>query len=242
MENDISYSIKHSKQGFGKHFVAIIIGIVVGIIFRFLIGIPLIFLFYKHDGLPQDIESMLEYVSAFIAGALAGSLLVRNGWLIGGLTQFFKLLLLGIILVATLYISFTETEKDFSVYSILSSYFTRLIIIAIIIAGIGGHIGQKYRNQIWKFMSSVFTVIGGLYGFLIYILSGVIGLYLLYLGGKAIFEERAILKGIMIICILSPLVSSLAFGLFMGIITAGTWLFEKLSRWYKSDLISEIVD
>ena len=84
-ENNYETEKHHRKTGWLKSFVAIFIGIVAGLFLRLVIGIPLVIIFGTEEGLPLDITFVLEVFTAFVAGAMAGSLVPRLGWLIGGL-------------------------------------------------------------------------------------------------------------------------------------------------------------
>ncbi|NLX14664.1 MAG: hypothetical protein GXY44_13565 [Phycisphaerales bacterium] len=72
---EIASSAPYKKRYRGlKNFFAIIIGILGGLFVRTIIAIPASIFLSTEDGLPQDITLLLEMFSAFIAGALAASL------------------------------------------------------------------------------------------------------------------------------------------------------------------------
>jgi hypothetical protein len=212
------------KQGMWKYVVAVILGIIVGFSFRFSLVLPLSFMFATDNGLPSDIEPILEYVSAFVAGSFAGSLAIRFGWLIGTLTQIVQITITSIVLSMLIYFSITDSANEVSVNAFLGSYIFRIIAISAIFAGIGGHVGQKYRSQIWNFLTSFFSVVGSICGFIVSIISIGIGIYFVYLGGKAIFEEKSLFKGLLIIFVASPLIYYLTVFVLGGIMTTGVWI------------------
>ena len=78
--------------------------------------IPLSLLFATEEGLPQDIMLLLELFTAFIAGAIAASLVPRLGWLFGLLTQTLKFVFTAIILAAGVYLAATDPDVELDVY------------------------------------------------------------------------------------------------------------------------------
>jgi hypothetical protein len=217
----------HRKKSWLKNLVAILIGIIIGVFLRVIIGIPLILIFSTDEGLPLDITFILEIFTAFVAGAMAGSLVPRLGWLVGGLTQFLKI----IVTLATFglwtFFVVTDSEVDISLNFIREPNL-RLMIIAIVIAGIAGAIGQKFRKNIWSFLGKVFGFIAGTFIVILQAGGGILYLYFLYRGGKALFEEGAILKALLWWVVVGPIVSYGSFLLLLGVFMGGGWISTRL--------------
>jgi len=225
----------HRKRGLMKNLVAILIGIVVGVFLRVILAIPLTLIFATEEGLPLDITFMLEVFTAFIAGAMAGSLVPRLGWLIGALTQLLKMIFTLVLLGLWIFFLVTDKEVDFSL-DLLRMPTIRLMIVAILVAGIAGSVGERYRRNIWVFLSVVFGSIGSILGFICYAVAGVCYLYCLYRGGKALFEDGAILKAMLFVFVIGPIVSGLFWAIFMGLFMLGAFLYEKIYNWYAPDM------
>jgi len=223
------------KKGWLKNLVAILIGIVIGIFFRVIIGIPLALIFATDEGLPLDITFILEVFTSFVAGAMAGSLVPRLGWLVGGLTQFLKIIVTLVIFGLWAFFVVTDSEVDISLNFIREPNL-RLMIIAIVIAGIAGTIGQKFRKNIWAFLGACFGFIAGTFIFILHAGGGILYLYFLYRGGKALFEEGAVLKAMLWVLVIGPVVSYGSFFLLLGIAMGGGWIFKKIYNWYLPDL------
>jgi len=223
------------KKGWLKNLVAILIGIVVGVFLRVIIGIPLALIFATDEGLPLDITFILEVFTSFVAGAIAGSLVPRLGCLVGCLTQFLKIIVTLVILGLWAFFVFTDSEVDISLNFIREPNL-RLMIIAIVIAGIAGTIGQKFRKNIWAFLGSFFGFIAAIFLFVLHAVGWLLYLYFLYRGGKALFEEGAFLKAMLWVLVIGPVVSYGSFFLLLGIAMGGGWLFKKIYNWYLPDL------
>jgi len=222
------------KKGWLKNLVAILIGIVVGVFLRVIIGIPLALIFATDEGLPLDITFILEVFTSFVAGAMAGSLVPRLGWLVGCLTQFLKIIVTLVILGLWAFFVVTDSEVDISLNFIREPNL-RLMIIAIVIAGIAGTIGQKFRKNIWAFLGSCFGFIAAIFVFALHAVGWLLYLYFLYRGGKALFEEGAFLKAMLWVLVIGPLVSYGSFFLLLGIAMGGGWIFKKIYNWYLPD-------
>lgn len=223
------------KKGWLKNLVAIFIGIIVGVFLRVIIGIPLALIFATDEGLPLDITFILEVFTAFVAGAMAGSLVPRLGWLVGGLTQFLKIIVTLVTLGLWAFFIVTDSEVDISLNFIREPNL-RLMIIAIVIAGIAGTIGQKFRENIWSFLGACFGFIAAIFVFVLHAVGWLLYLYFLYLGGKALFEEGAFLKAMLWVLVIGPVVSYGSFFLLFGIAMGGGWIFKKIYNWYLPDL------
>lgn len=223
------------KKGWLKNLVAILIGIIIGVFLRVIIGIPLALIFATDEGLPLDITFILEIFTAFVAGAMAGSLVPRLGWLVGGLTQFLKIIVTLVIFGLWVFFVVTDSEVNISLNFIREPNL-RLMIIAIVIAGIAGTIGQKFRKNIWSFLGKVFGFIAGTFIVVLHAGGGLLYLYFLYRGGKALFEEGAILKALLWWMVVGPIVSYGSTLLLIGIVMGGGWIFKKIYNWYLPDL------
>ncbi|MFA5239335.1 MAG: STAS domain-containing protein [Phycisphaerae bacterium] len=223
------------KRRWLKNLVAILIGIVVGVFFRVVIGIPLALIFATDEGLPLDITFILEVFTAFVAGAMAGSLVLRLGWLIGTLTQLLKMVVTLIALGLWIFFVFTEKDVDFSL-NFIREPSIRLMIVAIFVAGIGGAIGEKYRSSIWSFLQVCFGFIAAIFVFALHAIGWLLYLYFLYRGGKALFEEGAFFKAILWVLVIGPVVSYGSFFLLLGVAMGGGWIFKKTYNWYAPDL------
>jgi hypothetical protein len=224
------------KRGALKNFIAVLIGMMGGFIVRIVIAIPLFILFATEDGLPDDLALILELFTAFVAGALAACLVPRLGWLFGMLTQFFKLLLMFVIIAIWVYL--VATEPDFESFTLGPFHAPpiRIMIFSIVCAAIAGAVAEKYRGKIMYFLSSTFGLIGGGMGCLIYSLFGLFQLYFMYLGGKAIFADGKILKGFAIVLFVGPVISFGIGVILYGFLFGSLWLFSKIYNWYAEDL------
>lgn len=225
----------HRRRGWLKNLVAILIGIIVGLFLRVIIAIPITLIFATEEGLPLDITFILEAFTAFVAGGMAGSLVPRLGWLIGALTQLLKMIVTLVLIGLWVFFVVTEKEVDFSL-DFLRMPTIRLMIVAILIAGIAGTVGERYRKNIWVFLSIVFGFIGYIFGFICYAVAGLCYLYCLYRGGKALFEDGAILKAMLFVFVIGPVVSGLFWAIFMGLFMLGAFLYEKIYNWYAPDI------
>lgn len=233
--NNVNTEPYQRKKGWLKNLVAILIGIILGIFLRGIIGIPIVLIFATDESLPLDITFILEVFTAFVAGAMAGSLVPRLGWLVGGLTQFLKIIVTLVILGLWAFFVVTDSEVDISLNFIREPYL-RLMIIAIVIAAIAGTIGQKFRKIIWGFLGTCFGFIASILMFGLYAVGCLLYLYFLYRGGKALFEEGAVLKAILWVLVIGPVVSCGTSFLLMGIVMGGGWVFKKIYNWYLPDL------
>lgn len=222
------------KRGWLKNLVAILIGIIIGVFLRVIIGIPLTLIFATDEGLPLDISFILETFTSFAAGAIAGSLAFRLGWLVGGLTQFLKIIVTLVTFGLWTFFVVTDSEVDISL-NLIREPNLRLMIIAIGIAGVAGAIGQKFRKNIWKFLGTCFGFIAGTFIIVVHIGGGVLYLYFLYRAGKALFEDGAILKALFW-GVIGPIISYGSFFLLFGIVMCGGWIFKKIYNWYLPDL------
>ena len=109
----------------------------------------------------------------------------------------------------------------------------RLIIIAIVIAGAAGIIGQKFRKNIWSFLGACFGFIAGIFVITIQVLGGVIYLYFLYRGGKLLFEEGRVFGAMVWILVIGPAVSFGISFLFLFVGMFGGWIFKKIYNWWR---------
>jgi len=226
---------KHRKKGCAKNIVAVIIGMILGLCLRIIIGIPLFFIFATEDGMPSDITLILEVFVAFVAGAMAGSLVLRMGWLAGMLTQLLRIIVTILVIGLLIFVMVTDKEVSYS-FNLLRSPDLRVVIISVIVACVAGTIGQKYRKEIWGFLGHLFGLIAGIFMFVLYGVGSLAYLYFLYRGGKALFEEGAILKSLFWILIAGPLISYGGIALVMGIGMIFMWVFKKIHDWYAPDL------
>ncbi|RKY07094.1 MAG: hypothetical protein DRP56_06330 [Planctomycetota bacterium] len=233
--NNADAGSHHRKQGRLKNLIAIFIGIVVGVFLRVIIAIPLVLIFATDEGLPLDITFILEVFTAFVAGAMAGSLVPRLGWLVGVLTQFFKIIITLVILGSWAFFVATDTEVGMSLNLIREPNF-RLMIIAVVIAGVAGAIGEKYRKNIWVFLGRIFGFLAGSFVIVLQFGGGILYLYFLYRGGKALFEDGAVIKALLWVAVIGPLVSGGASILLIGTVMGGGWLFKAIYNWYLPDL------
>jgi len=199
------------------------------------IGLPLLLAFGTDDGLPADLELILELFIAWVAGAVAGCLVPRYGWVFGVLTQVLRILLVILLFGIWAYLVATDAEMKLSLDP-LRAPIIRLMLFAIVTAAIGGLIAERYRSQIFGFLTVVFGFVGAGLGCASYGFGFLVELYFVYLGGKAFFEEGAILKALLFIGVLGPLVSFVLSLLLMGLLMLGAWVFERLYRWYAPDL------
>lgn len=231
----------HRKKSWLKNLVAILIGIIIGVFLRVTIGIPLALIFATDEGLPLDITFILEIFTAFVAGAMAGSLVPRLGWLLGGLTQFLKIIVTVVIFGLWVFFVVTDSEVDISLNFIREPH-VRLMIIAIVIAGIAGTIGQKFRKHIWSFLGKVFGFIARTFIVVLHVGGSILYFYFLYRGGKALFEEGAILKALLWWVVIGPIVSYGSMLLLIAIVMGGGWIFKKIYNWYLPDLGFEKIE
>jgi hypothetical protein len=242
-----AYKIGHCERGWLKNFVAVIIGIIVGLLLRIItaivIGIPLVLIFSRGGGtasdpkqLPLDIEFIFEIFIAFVAGAMAGSLVPRLGWLIGALTQFLNIILIITVLGFTVFFAATKNPKADLLSSFWLSSDFRIMLFGIVIAAVGGALGVRYRFTIWAFLKSVFGFLGFILSFLAYATGSILYLYFLYRAGKALFEDGAVLKAAFWGLVIGPIVSYVVGLSFFWIIWFGSWIFTKVYNWYASDL------
>jgi len=201
----------------------------------------LFFIFRSDESLPPDLTLIVELFTAFMAGATTGTLVPRFGWLFGLLTQALKILVTLLVIVAWAYLVVTDSEIEISL-DLLRAPLVRLMLFAMITAGIGGFVGQKYRDSVMSFLGHTFGAVGGGIGCLTYALGGVAQLWFLYLGGKAFFEQGAILKALIYVCVVGPAVSYGFTLLLMGIFAVGGWAFKRLYNWYAPDLDLEPLD
>ena len=226
---------KKRRRGW-KNFFAIIIGMLGGLLVRIVIGIPLAILFSTEEGLPQDITLILELFTAFIAGALAATLVPRLGWLFGMLTQFLKLVLTLLAIGVWAYVAATDPEVDFNLLDPLRAPLIRTMLFSIVCAAIAGAIAEKYREKIMSFLGSTFGLIGGSFGCLLHASFGLFQLYFLYLGGKAIFADGKIFKGLAIVLFIGPIAGYAIGAILMGILMGVFWVFSKIHNAYAEDL------
>ena len=231
----LTHSPYRRKRGWLKNLVAILIGIAIGVFLRVIIGIPLILIFATDEGLPLDITFMLEVFTAFVAGAMAGSLVPCLGWLVGALTQLLKMVVTLVVLGLWIFFVVSEKDVDFSL-NLIRVPFIRLMIVAILVAGIGGALGEKHRNSIWNFLRACFGFIAAIFVFALHAVGWLLYLYFLYRGGKALFEEGAFLKAMLWVLVIGPVVSYGSFFLLLGIAMGGGWIFKKIYNWYLPDL------
>ena len=164
---------------------------------------------------------------------MAGSLVPKHGWFYGALTQLFKML--GLTLLIVLMIRLSAPVPEFS-------YLVRLSLFSMASAGIAGGVAQRYRVKIWSFLGTIFGFVAAGLGCLMHALSGLLYLYFLYLGGKALFEDGAFLRALLYWVIVGPLVSYAVGFLMMGIALLGAKIFEALHNWYAEDLGLEPID
>jgi hypothetical protein len=207
-----------------------------GLLVRIVIGIPLAILFSTEEGLPQDITLILELFTAFIAGALAATLVPRLGWLFGMLTQFLKLILTILAIGVWAYVAATDPEVNFNLLDPLRAPLIRTMLFSIVCAAFAGAIAEKYREKIMSFLGSTFGLIGGSFGCLLHSSFGLFQLYFLYLGGKAIFADGEIFKGLAIVLFVGPIAGYAIGAILMGILMGVFWIFSKIYNAYAEDL------
>jgi len=203
---------------------------------RTVIGIPLAIFFSTEEGLPQDLALLLELFTAFIAGALAASLVPRLGWLFGMLTQALKLLLTLLALGVWAYLAATNPEVEFHLLDPLRAPLIRMMLLSIICAAVAGGVAEKYRERILSFLGSTFGTIAGGFGCLLHVTFGLFELYFLYLGGKAIFADGKILKGLAIVFLVGPIISYVVGAIIIGVLMGVFWIFSKIYNAYAEDL------
>ena len=158
---------KKPRRGL-KNFCAVLIGMLGGFLLRLVIGIPLVLVFAGEEGLPHDLSLLLDLFTAFIAGALAASLVPRLGWLYGMLTQIFKLIATAIFLGAWAYLLATDPDFEFSIVTPLKAFEMRTMYFSIICATIAGAIAERYRENILSFLGSAFGMLTGSIGCLLH--------------------------------------------------------------------------
>lgn len=214
-------------KGWLKNIVAVLIGMAAGVLIKIVLTIPLTLVFPRDDGgLPQDLELIVELFATFIAGSIAGSLVPRYGWLFGLLTQAWKMVAMGLLLLTTL----------ISVEIPDASYLVRVALFAFVTAAIAGGVAEHFRESIWSFLSTTFLLIGASFGCLLHLGGGLVYLYFLYRGGKALFEEGDFLKALLFLALLGPIVAYGVSFIFMGIFWLGSVIFHVLHAWYAKDL------
>lgn len=219
-----------------KNFFAIIIGMLGGWLVHIVLGIPLALLFSTNEGLPQDITLILKLFTAFIAGALAATLVPRLGWLFGMLTQALELALTIFVIGVWAYVATTEPEVDFNLLGPLRVPLIRMMLFSIACATLAGAIAENYRENIMSFLASTFGWIFGSFGCLLQASFGLVELYFLYLGGKAIFADGEIFKGLAIVLFVGPIAGTAIGGILMGILMGVSWVFSKIYNSYAEDL------
>lgn len=227
---------RRKKRRGWKNFFAVIIGMLGGLVVRIVLGIPLALIFSTKDGLPQDISLILELFTAFVAGALAASLVPRLGWLFGMLTQTLRLILTMVALGVWAYLAATDPDVEFHLLDPLRAPVIRTMLFSIMCAAVAGGIAEKYRTKILSFLGSTFGFIGGSFGCLLHSLFGLLQLYFLYLGGKAIFADGKILKGLAIVIFVGPIAGYAIGGLAIGVLMGISWVFSKIYNAYAEDL------
>jgi DNA-directed RNA polymerase subunit RPC12/RpoP len=234
---EVVYSapLKKRRRGW-KNFFAIIIGMLGGLLVRTVLVIPLSLLFATEEGLPQDIMLLLELFTAFIAGAIAASLVPRLGWLFGLLTQTLKFVFTAIILAAGVYLAATDPDVEFNLLTLLRAPVIRSMLFSIVCAVIAGAIAEKYREKILSFLGSTFGMITSGFGCLLHSSFLLFELYFLYLGGKAIFADGKVLKGLAIVIFIGPIASYAIGAILIGIVMGIFWIFSKIYNAYAEDL------
>ena len=85
-------------------------------------------------------------------------------------------------------------------------------------------------------LGSIFGFLGSSFGCLLHSAGGLFYIYVIYLGGKAIFADGHVLKGLLIVFIVGPFASYLASFLMYGIFFAIFWPMGKIYEWYAQDL------
>ncbi len=223
------------KKGWLKNFVAIFIGIVTSLILGFiliLLATAFCLIFRIKSGIPPDIFFLLRIFTAFIAGAIAGSLVPRLGWLIGALTQVVYVFPVAILIFVFLVV----TDADVSSLPSIETSEIRFFVIAILVSGIAGTIGQKFRKNIWSFLGKIFGFIAGTFIVILHAVGVILYLYFLYRGGKALFEDGSILKALLWWVVIGPIFSYGSFLLLLGVFMGGGWVFKKIYNWYLPDL------
>lgn len=237
VEPEVMTSAPRRKKRRGwKNFFAIIIGMLGGLVIRIVIGIPLALIFSTEDGLPQDITLILELFTSFVAGALAASLVPRLGWLFGMLTQTLKLVPTAVALAVWAYLAATDPEVEFHLLDPLRAPLVRTMLLSIACAAVAGGIAEKHRPKILSFLGSTFGLIAGSFGCLLHSLFGLFQLYFLYLGGKAIFAEGKILRGLAIVIFIGPIASYAIGAIAIRILMGVFWVFSKIYDAYAEDL------
>lgn len=213
------------KYPFLKNVFAIIIGILGALFVRFIIA-TIIMIISKSE-IPPDITILLDIFVSFLAGSLASGLVPSKGWLIGFLTQILQLF----VLVAVIILKIFEIS-DFSI----PSWHIRLAIFCITSATIAGYVTEKYRDNLWSFIKSVFSFVTGSIFLLFEILSFIIYIFPFYLAGKLLFEQGAVLKALLVAFVAGPIASAIVGGIFMGIVYGFGWILSIIYNWYADDL------
>lgn len=204
--------------------------------------IPFSLFLSTEDGLPQDVALLLEMFTAFVAGALAGTLVLRLGWLFGMLTQLFKLLLTGFALGVWTYLVLTDPEINFNLLDPLRASAIRLLVLSIVCAVIGGAVAEKHRDKFLSFLGSTFGLMAGGFVLLLHGLFFVFQLYFLYIGGKAIFVDGHIVKGLVIVLLIGPIASYAIGAIVIGILFGVFWVLSKIYNIYAADLGLERIE
>ena len=219
-----------------KNTTAVILGMIGGYLVKLVIFLPLFFIFATDEGFPHDLSLILEIFSALIAGAIAGCLVLNHGWLYGMLTQLLKLVLVIIVFGLWGYLAATKPDFSASPFGPLMSPDIRLLIFSIVAAAIAGAIAAHNHEQIMTILGSIFGLIGSSFGCLLHSAGGLFYIYVIYLGGKAIFADGHIIKGLLIIFIVGPIASYLASFIMYGIFFLIYWPISKIYGWYAQDI------
>ena len=222
------------KRRWLKNIIAVVLGIFGGFLVRQLILLPLNIFIYR-DGLPYDLYMLLEIFVAFISGSIAGCFVTRSGWLFGISTQVTKIMFLLFFFLVPIIFNSSYNFETSLISSIFKIPYIRILIFAIISSGIAGYIGEKNRKNILSFLTNIFSIFGISIGWIISALGGLFYVYVIYLGGVAIFQEGAIGKGLLILVIIGPIVSSIGGIILYGIMALIIFALAKIYNWYAID-------
>ena len=158
------------------------------------------------------------------------------------LTQTLKLILTFFILGVWAYMVTIDPEFDFNILDPLHSPLIRMMLFSIACATLAGIIAEKHRTSILSFLGSTFALACSSFGCLLHVLFGLFELYFLYLGGKAIFADGKILKGLAIVILVGPIISYVIGGICILILMGVFWGFSKIYNAYAEDLDLEPLD
>ncbi len=219
-----------------KDFFAVIIGFICGQLICFIIGMVLMILFSTENGnLPKNVLLTLHMIAALFSGLISASLVTKNGWLFGMLTQIFNLLIAGSMFGFLGYSALLDENVKIPLDLLLLDPGIRLIVLPIICATVAGYIADKYRSKILSFLGLILVSIGGGVGCLSTLSFILTEIYFVYLAGKLIFDNGKILRGITTFFLGS--IASYVVGLIsVGVVMGGYWVFAKIFNIYAEDI------